>query len=121
MIKHSPCLRRNLCVFLFISLGTISMSSCYSVRLVNKNGTAVPDLTNMEEGFHRHKKVVTVDTTVKLNFTQGKFMLVEDCDSGGFHSIEYRVGFGHVFLSAITLGRVKKVKLRYTCLQTDDN
>ncbi len=115
---HPGIARLSATVIIFLLL--LTLPSCYTVRLTNKEGKAVPDLSNMEPGFFRHQEVHRVDTTVCLSFTQGKFELIQPCSSGGFHSIEYKVALGHVLLSTITLGRVKKVKLRYTCLHTEN-
>ena len=106
---------------LLVLLGMLIMlalllPSCYSVRLVNIHGAAEEDLANEMEGFHRHKKIHIIDTVVSLNLTQGEFMSLEGCASGGFHSVEYRVTLGHILLSGITLGRKRKMKVIYTCL-----
>ncbi len=96
------------------------MTSCYSVRLVNRHGSAEEDLLNTTEGFWRHKKVHTIDTVISLKLIQGEFFMIEACESGGFHSLEYKTTLGHILLAGITLGRKRKVKVIYSCLLDDD-
>jgi hypothetical protein len=105
---------------LLISMITIGMSSCYSVRLVSRGGVAEPDYSNDSQDFYKNKKINTVDTTIRLGITKGSFELIRDCGPSGFYALEYRVTLGHVLLSAITLGRVRKVKVIYVCLKEDN-
>lgn len=95
----------------------ISLSSCYSVRIVNKEGTPEPDPLNNSGNFYKGKKVHVIDTTISLKLQEGEFFLIERCPSGGFYSVEYRVTFGGVLLSAITFGKKRKVKIKYVCLK----
>ncbi|HMI05119.1 MAG TPA: hypothetical protein VK541_21715 [Pedobacter sp.] len=105
---------------LLISMITIGMSSCYSVRLISRDGVAEPDYSNDSQDFYKNKKTNTIDTTIKLGITKGSFELIRDCGPTGFYALEYRVTLGHVLLSGITLGRVRKVKVIYVRLKEDN-
>lgn len=93
------------------------LSSCYSVRIADKQGIPDPDITQMEKGYYRGKKVVTIDTTVNLSLLDNETMFLESCGGMGFHSVEYRVTLGYVLLSGITLGKKRKVHVRYVCIK----
>ncbi|WP_026898978.1 hypothetical protein [Daejeonella oryzae] len=93
------------------------LQSCYSVRLVNTRGVPEPDPLNNSSGFYRGKKVIEIDTTISLKLLQSEFTLLEKCNEGGFHSLEYRVTFGGVLLSGITFGKKRIVKIKYVCLK----
>jgi len=108
--RHFPALLAG--IFIIIAL-----SSCYSVRIVNKEGTPEPDPLNNSGNFYKGKKVHVIDTTISLKLQEGEFFLIEKCPSGGFYSVEYRVTFGGVLLSAITFGKKRKVKIKYVCLK----
>ncbi len=110
--------RKQFPAFLFVPIiALLLLSSCYSVRIVNREGTPEPDPLNMSEDFYRGKKVHVLDTTISLKLTEGDFYLIERCPSGGFYSVEYRVTFGGVLLSAITFGKRRKVRIKYVCLK----
>lgn len=102
---------------LLISFALIFFTSCYSVRIVNKDGIPEPDPLNQSGNFYKGLKVHTLDTTIKLKLTEGEFHLIERCPSGGFYSFEYRVTFGGVLLSAVTFGKKRKVKIKYVCFK----
>ncbi len=109
--RHFPALLAGLFIIM------LSLSSCYSVRIVNKEGTPEPDPLNNSGNFYKGKKVHVIDTTISLKLQEGEFFLIERCPSGGFYSVEYRVTFGGVLLSAITFGKKRKVKIKYVCLK----
>lgn len=101
----------------------IQNSSCYTVRLINYNGSKEPDISNNEEGYFRNSLVYTLDTTITANFGQDGYMLFDTtnvCSSGGIHSIEYRVTLGQTLLNAITIGKCKRIKVKYSCLLDED-
>lgn len=105
---------------IFLSIGLLVIfQSCYSVRLINTNGVAEPDPTNMTEGFYRNKQVHIIDTVITLKPVQAEFSLLEKCSQGGFYSVEYRATFGGVLLSAVTFGKKRKVKVTYVCLKEE--
>lgn len=94
--------------------------SCYSVRLISRDGIAEPDLANESQDFYKNKKVFVIDTTINLKVTEGSFSLIRNCGPTGFYAVEYRVSLGHVLLSGITFGRVRKVKIKYVRLKEDN-
>lgn len=114
MKKHSlkPTTR-----FIAPLLLIIILSSCYSVRIISRNGTPEPDSSNDSPDFYKNKKVTVIDTVIRLKPVEGSFSLLEKCGTSGFYSIEYRTTLGHVLLSAITLGKCRKVKVKYVCLK----
>jgi hypothetical protein len=116
-MTESRYVSRKLHQFLLFCLALIILSSCYSVRLVNKDGVPEPDPLNQSDNFYKGLKVHTLDTTIRLKLTEGEFHLIERCPTGGFYSFEYRVTFGGVLLSAITFGKKRKVKIKYVCLK----
>ena len=112
------CTRKRLPALLLFSFVILfSFSSCYSVRIVNREGTPEPDPLNNTGNFYKGKKVHVLDTTISLKLHEGDFYLIERCPSGGFYSVEYRVTFGGVLLSAVTLGKKRRVKIKYVCLK----
>ena len=94
--------------------------SCYSVRVVNKDGIPEPDPLNTSGDFYKGKKVHVLDTTISLKPLEGEFYLIERCPTGGFYSFEYRVTFGGVLLNTITFGKRRQVKIKYVCLKQSD-
>jgi hypothetical protein len=96
----------------------VTLSSCYSVRVVNKDTVPEPDPLNTSPDFYRGKKTYVLDTVIGLKLLEGSFHLIaKPCSSLGFHSFEYRVDLGGVLLSGITLGKKRKVKIKYTCIK----
>ena len=75
------------------------------------------DPLNNEIGFYNGKEVHKIDTTVRINITKNQVFFMEGCPEGGFYSVEYRATLGGVLLSGITLGKVRKVKAKYTCIK----
>lgn len=100
-------------LFLSVSL----CSSCYSIRLSNKDGIPEPDPLQTEAGYYRGKKVTVIDTTINLKLLENGTMFLETCAEGSFHTVEYRVTLGHVLLSGITLGKKRKVQVKYVCVK----
>lgn len=101
-------------IILFVIM--IFLSSCYSVRIATVNGVPEPDPANLEDGFYRLKKVYEMDTTVKLSLLENQVMVMENCPSGGFQVVEYRVTLGAALLSGITFGKHRKIQVKYCCL-----
>ena len=102
-----------------VIVAIIFLSSCYSVRIVNKDSIPEPDPLNTSTDFYRGKKVHVLDTVITLKPQEGEFTLIERCASDGFYSFEYRVTFGGVLLNTITFGRKRQVKIKYVCLKSD--
>jgi hypothetical protein len=109
--------RKRHVALLLISFALVFFTSCYSVRMVNKDGVPEADPLNTSGNFYKGLKVHTLDTTISLKLAEGEFHLIERCPSGGFYSLEYRVTFGGVLLSAITFGKKRQVKIKYVCLK----
>jgi len=93
------------------------VEGCYSVRISNAGGVPEPNPVNFEDGFYRGKAVTEIDTTINLKLLENEVMLVETCPEGCFQSVEYRVTLGAALLSGITLGKMRKVKVKYVCLK----
>jgi hypothetical protein len=98
----------------------IFLSSCYSVRIVSRDGVPEPNPLNTSDDFYKGKKVHVRDTTVTLKLQEGEFYLIEKCAGRGFYSFEYRVTLGGVLLNAVTLGKKRQVKIKYVCLKQSD-
>jgi hypothetical protein len=97
------------------------LSSCYSVRVMNKNAVPEPDPFNTSTDFYKGKKTHVLDTTIGLKLAEGDFhLIVKPCSDRGFYSFEYRVTFGGVLVSAITFGKKRKVKIKYVCVKETD-
>jgi hypothetical protein len=47
-------------------------------------------------------------------------LVLEDCPSGCFHIVEYRVTLGAALLSGITFGKQRKIKVKYVCLKEEN-
>jgi hypothetical protein len=105
---------------LFISCIILIFSSCYSVRVVNKDAIPEPDPLNTKGDFYKGKKVHVVDTVIKLKPQEGEFSFIQRCATDGFYSFEYRVTFGGVLLNTITFGRQRQVKIKYVCIKQSD-
>lgn len=97
-----------------------SLSSCYSVRISSRDGipegrkTPAPN----EEIFYKDKPYHVMDTTFRQGVLNSDFTLnsSEKCPNG-FYSVEYKVNASHVLLNLITLGKVKKIKVKYVCIK----
>lgn len=98
-------------------LAFATLSSCYSVRISNKQGNGEPDPLNREKGFYRGLQVHTIDTAINLKLLANESMTLESCSGGGFHTVEYRVTLGDVLLSGITLGKKRRIHVKYVCLK----
>ncbi len=105
--------------YLFICFICSIITSCYSVRLRNVNGTPQPDPFSNRDDYYRGMAVVELDTVIGIKITSKDFTYLikekEACESGKLNIIEYRNTFGGVLLSAITFGKKRKVKIKYVC------
>ena len=95
-------------------------SSCYSVGIASKHAIPDPNMQNDEHGYYHHKNVVEIKETLKLGIVDNHIVELENLGSRGFHSVEYRVTFGDVLLSAITFGKVRKIRVRYVAEKEDN-
>lgn len=120
-MNQQPLFSRGIITIVcIVCFAVILLPSCYSVRVVNKDGIPEPDPLNMSNDFYQGKKVHVLDTTIRLKLLEGEFFLIERCPSGCFYSFEYRVTFGGVLLSAVTFGKKRKVKIKYVCSKEEN-
>ena len=105
---------------LLITCTIVIFSSCYSVRVVNKDAVPEPDPLNTSGDFYKGKRVHELDTVIRLKPQEGEFTLIERCPTDGFYSFEYRSTFGGVLLNAVTFGRKRQVKIKYVCIKQSD-
>lgn len=92
------------------------MTSCYSVRFQVYDGVWEP-ADNEIEGPYAGYNVRTLDTVINRKLTTGKdYFNIFDCESGALHTVEYKTTLGGLLLNGITLGRKKKVKIKYVCI-----
>ncbi|MDO5968249.1 hypothetical protein Q4Q35_00375 [Flavivirga aquimarina] len=104
---------------LIILIIACTITSCYSVRLRNINGTPQPDPFSNRDDYYRGMAVVELDTVIKINTTSKDFTLLikesDACESGKLNMVEYRNTFGGLLLNTITFGKKRKVKIKYVC------
>jgi len=104
---------------LLIALSLCMLTSCYSVRLRSENGAPQPDPFSDRDDYYRGMAVVEIDTVIKINASSKDFTYLikesDSCESGKINIVEYRNTFGGILLSAITLGRKRKMKIKYVC------
>ncbi len=108
-------------ILFFALVFSILFQSCYSVRLRSINGVPMPDPVGDRTDYYRGMQVIELDTTISIDLVTKDFTLLiketDLCKSGKLHTIEYRNTFGGVLLSGITLGRKRKVKIKYVCMK----
>jgi len=123
-MKTSLQLNRNKLAFfipcLMVMIVLTVLQGCYSVRISNVNGVPEPNPVNFEEGYYRGKAVMIIDTTVNLKALENEVMVVETCPEGCFQTIEYRVTLGDALLSGITLGKMRRIRVKYVCLKVSN-
>ena len=112
--------KRKIRSFFLAGILLIVLSSCYSVRIVSRDGVPEPSALNTSADFYKGKKMNVIDTTITLKLMEGEFFLIENCAGRGFYSFEYRATLGGVLLSAITLGKKRQVKVKYVCLKQSE-
>lgn len=98
-------------------------TSCYSVRIVSTKGAPMPPDEMTRDDWYRDKMVVELDTVIKAGITTDDItfrVLKEGCETGKLFSIEYKNTFGGSLLYLVTLGKKRKVKLRYVCMKPED-
>lgn len=103
--------------YCLLLLSICFLTSCYSVRFRNVNGTPQPDPFSDRDDYYRGMAVVELDTTIGIKLTSKDFTYLikerEVCESGKINIIEYRNTFGGLLLNAITFGRKRRVKIKY--------
>ncbi|MGQ1786764.1 MULTISPECIES: hypothetical protein [unclassified Saccharicrinis] len=101
--------------FLYVTI-ILLMTSCYSIRFRTTQGVPEPDPNNDCECYYRNMKVHELDTVITIGAMDKDFtMLLKNCKSGSIAIVECRNTFGGVLLSGITLGKKRKVKIKYVC------
>lgn len=113
-LKCYPKIKKIVYVLTLILL----LQSCYSVRITCKDCIPEKSATMQGDGFYRDKNAHRLNVTQKLSFTEttrSQYVLDSAACPNGFYSIEYKTTLGHVFLSGITFGRVRKVRVIYIC------
>ncbi|SMO37336.1 hypothetical protein SAMN06265379_101337 [Saccharicrinis carchari] len=100
---------------------TLLLASCYSVRFMTTEGVPEPDPNNDCECYYRNMKVHELDTTITIGAIEKDFtLLLKNCESGSMAIVEYRSTLGGVLLSGITLGKKRRVKIKYVCNKTSN-
>jgi hypothetical protein len=115
-IPNNPQRTRSLRFLIYIPF-CLLLSSCYSIRISNIKGCGQPDPMNNSDGFYRGLEVHELDTVIKVKIPDNDVMVLKKCPEGCFHSVEYRVTFGDVLRSGLTLGKRRKVRIKYVCLK----
>ncbi len=102
-----------------VIISLVLLQSCYSMRFVSVNGDEQPDPLSTRTDYYRDMMVVEKDTTITVKGTTKNFSLLikenSACKSGKLHTFEVRNTLGGVLLSGITLGRKRRVKIKYVC------
>lgn len=110
--------------FLVLTCVFFLLQSCYSVRIKSINGSEQPNPISERADDYRNMSVVELDTVLKINATTSipTFLIKEStlCKSGQLHTVEYRNTLGSVLLSAVTLGRKRKMKIKYVCVKSSN-
>lgn len=113
MKKHIKILALFSFCFLF--------ASCYSVRLRSINGAPQPDPLMSRDDYYRGMQVVELDTVIKIDATSKDFTYLiketDACKTGKLHIVEFKNTFGGSLLSVVTLGRKRKMKVKYVCMK----
>ncbi len=111
-------------VLFFVLLFLVIFQSCYSVRLRSVNGVPMPDPVGERSDYYRGMQVIELDTTISIDMVTKDFTLLikesEFCPTGRLHTVEYRNTLGGVLLSGVTLGRKRKVHIKYVCVKPEN-
>jgi hypothetical protein len=98
-------------------LSMFLMLSCYSVRLKVANGQPEPQDNEREDALSG-LYVRELDTIVKVKTTTDEYPInLRECESGALHTVQIKNTFGGILLYMATLGRKRKVKVKYVCLK----
>ena len=107
----SSPLIKLICTACLLSLFT----SCYSVRIASQHSIPEPDISANTTEYYSNKKFTVLDTVIKIQLITKDFTFNVPCSNEGLYSVEYKVSFGGLLLSALTFGRHRKVKVTYVC------
>ena len=105
----------------FLASFTVYQSCSYSIIVANQGGAAEPNPLNQQMGFYNGKQVSVIDTVVRLSLLQDGVMAVPKCNSGGFHSVEYKITFGAMLRNTFSFGKRKSIKVKYVCLKESND
>ena len=111
-------MKNNTCLHIGFAALLLLFQSCYTVRFESKHAAPEPKIVSSGDGYWRDKKMYTLDTTVKLKLADAEATVLDLCPDG-FNAIEYKVTLGHVMLNAVTLGKVKKIKMKCNCVKPE--
>ena len=103
-------------IVLVLFLVLVCFQSCYSVRLRTIHGVGKPDPNSTRTDYYRDLMLVEKDTTITIGIADKDFTMLLDCDSAGLQTVEYRNTLGGLLLSAVTLGRKRRVNIKYVCM-----
>ncbi|PZP50990.1 MAG: hypothetical protein DI598_04320 [Pseudopedobacter saltans] len=106
--------------FALLAFYLLLFSSCYSVRVVVKDGVPEPAPPSSTTGFYAGKEYVVIDTTIKLGLADdmGQY-LIKSCNATGLYAVEYRVTLGDILLNGITFGKHRKLRVKYICSKSE--
>ncbi len=113
-LLKSPLLRLGCFLPLFFA-------SCYSVRIVVRDGVPEPAYTtDRSGGFYAGKQFFVIDTTIKLGLADdmGQY-LAKSCSSNSLYALEYRVTFGDILINGLTFGKHRRVRVKYVCAKEE--
>ena len=103
---------------LFCTVSLLSLfTSCYSVRVASQYSVPEPNISTSTSGYYGNKKFTVIDTVIRIKATTKDFTYNIPCSDAGLFSVEYKVSFGGLLLSAFTFGRHRKVKVTYVCVK----
>lgn len=99
---------------ILLSLLVISLASCYSVRVTNRDAIfeqKPPD----SDGFYADKVVHELDTVVKTKAWEQFWLVEKPCNDCGFYSFEYRNTLGGSLRYFFSLGTRRSIHITYVC------
>jgi hypothetical protein len=104
-----------------LAIVSIIVTSCYSIRLRSVNGAPQPDPVSNRDDYYRGMSVVEIDTVIKIDITSKDFTyLIKEtnrCKTGKLHTVAFKNTFGGSLLSVVTLGRKRKMIVKYVCMK----
>jgi hypothetical protein len=91
---------------------------------VSTEGERQPDPVSERKDDYRNISVTELDTTITIKAASSiPIFLIKrtpKCKSGQLHTVEYRNTFGGVLLSVVTLGRKRRMKIKYVCVKSSN-
>lgn len=99
---------------MLILLIAILLSSCYSVRITNRDAI-YQQAPPYGDGFYADKVVHRLDTVVRTKAWQQFWLQEKPCNDCGFYSMEYRNTLGGSLRYVFTLGSRRTISITYVC------